>query len=101
MPFAGRRSTRKPRGKSSSMDASVAPLGARPQLAPGTCCRCNALGALMRRAVRLHEIECRVDETDVREALREVADEPLRVRVVLFREEPQVVAQRENAFEQP
>src|SRR5262245_4359682 len=42
----------------------------------------------------------RGDQREVREALREVADQPLACRVVLLGEEPEGRAQREQALEE-
>src|SRR5437868_1119624 len=46
------------------------------------------------------EIECRVDERDVRERLGKVAQLPPLARVVLLREKPDVIAQGEEPLEQ-
>jgi hypothetical protein len=46
------------------------------------------------------EVEGAVDEGDVRERLREVAELPTRPRVPLLGEQPEFVASREHALEQ-
>src|SRR6202011_2723482 len=46
------------------------------------------------------QIQSRCDQGDMRECLRKVSDLPLRVRVVLLREEPNIVPQRQQALEQ-
>jgi len=57
--------------------------------------------ALLRRAVAAREVEGRVDERDVRERLREVAHLPPALRVVLLGEQADVVANGEQALEEP
>ena len=46
------------------------------------------------------QVESRVDEPDVRERLREVAEEVSRHGVVLFREKAHVISQREEPVKQ-
>ena len=46
------------------------------------------------------EIECRVDQRDMREGLGKVADQALALDVVLFRKQAEVVAQLEQAFKE-
>lgn len=46
------------------------------------------------------QIEGRVDQRDVGEGLREVADLPAISRIVFLREQPEIVAQRQQAVEQ-
>ena len=62
--------------------------------------RSSALRALLRRALRLHEIECGVDEPDVRETLREVADQAPLAQVVLLGQEAEIVAKLQQALEE-
>jgi hypothetical protein len=47
------------------------------------------------------EIVCRIDQSDVRKRLWEVADEPLRPRVVFLRQETDVVAEPNQSLEDP
>ena len=65
---------------------------ARPPLRPPLSARTRRVGALVHRAVVVREVVRRVDEADVRERLREVAEQPLRRRVVLLGEQADVVA---------
>src|SRR5205814_8311054 len=68
----------------------------------------SALGAfspLMHRLSPVHllraaEIECRVDESDMRECLRKIAKLAFRSRIILFREKADVVAQGKQSHEQ-
>jgi hypothetical protein len=46
------------------------------------------------------QIEGAVDEGDVGERLREIADEPARLRIVLLAEQADIVAQSNQAIEQ-
>ena len=61
---------------------------------------CSGLRALLRRLRRARQVVRGVDQRDVRERLREVADQPLASRVVLLGEQADVVAQREQPFEE-
>src|SRR5438309_6710105 len=56
-------------------------------------------GALLDRLRLLAEVHRGVDERDVREGLREVAEVAARARVVLFREQPDVVGEAAQALE--
>src|SRR4051794_25263263 len=69
--------------------------------APRAADRGSGLRAgLHRRRVRLREVRRRHDETQVRERLGEVADQPLGVRVVLLGQHPHVVLQASELLEQ-
>ena len=57
--------------------------------------RCVARARMRRQVVG------RVDEPDVRERLREVAEQPFRGRVVFLRDQAEVVAEREQPLEEP
>src|SRR5580698_8220316 len=46
------------------------------------------------------QIECGVDQGDMREGLGEIADQTLELDIELFREQAEVVAQLEKAFEE-
>src|SRR5919201_6685914 len=46
------------------------------------------------------QVERAVHEREVRESLRKVPEQPLLIRVVLLRDQTEVVRQREKAFEQ-
>jgi hypothetical protein len=50
-------------------------------------------GALFRRTLTTRQVERGVDEGDVRECLREVAELTAEARVILFRQEADIVAQ--------
>src|SRR5579864_2021167 len=52
-----------------------------------------------RRQVRQH-VERRVDEREVRERLREIAELTLRSRIVFLREEPDVVGEADETIEE-
>ena len=52
-------------------------------------------------AANRSQVVGRIDKADVREGLREVPDEPASRRVVLLGEEPEVVAEIEDPFEDP
>src|SRR3954467_14377814 len=59
-----------------------------------------ALAPLLRRALRLREIEDGVHERDVAESLREVAHEALLLLIVLFRNQPEVIADPDQALDE-
>src|SRR5262249_27512593 len=54
-----------------------------------------------RRAERSRQVASRVDEPDVRERLWEVAEQPAGVRLVLFAQQADVVADRQQRLERP
>ena len=62
--------------------------------------RRSALRPLPRRAMRLHEIERGIDESDVRKALREVADQAPRVQVVFLGQKTEIVAKLQQPLEE-
>src|SRR5271165_866791 len=47
----------------------------------------------------VREIVCRIDQCDMRKGLRKVSEHPSRTRIVLFRQEAHIVAQRQQIFE--
>src|SRR5260221_7982851 len=57
-------------------------------------------GTLLCRLLYVREIVRAINQGNVREGLRHVADQPLRHRVVFLGEQPDIVAQREQAIEQ-
>ena len=61
--------------------------------------RCSSVRTLLRGTAGLLQIERRIDEPDVREALRKVADEAAEPRVVFLGHQPEVVAQMQNTLE--
>src|SRR5205814_20218 len=67
---------------------------------PASRCSAGRGGSLARRGRVLREVVCRDDETDVRERLREVPEQALRVRVVLLRDQAEVVPESEQLLEQ-
>src|SRR4051794_13483134 len=58
------------------------------------------LRPLLRRLLRMREIARRIDEREMREGLREIADEASRRRLVFLAHQADVVAQRYELFEQ-
>ena len=46
-----------------------------------------------------HQVEPGVNQRNVRKPLREIADEPFRIGVVLFGEQPKIRAQVEQSLE--
>src|SRR5262249_38687855 len=68
-----------------------------PQPASGV----GVAGTLVHRAaLACRQVVGRVDQPDVRERLREVAEQPLLVRVVLLRQEAEVVPDAEQPLEE-
>ena len=59
----------------------------------------TSLGALLGRFVGAAEIVRGIDQRDVRESLRKIADLPLLVDVIFFRQQSKVVAEREQPLE--
>ena len=58
------------------------------------------LRPLLRRLFGAREIECAVDQRDVGEGLRKVADQAAGARIVFLAEQPDIVAQRQQPLEQ-
>src|SRR5258708_32096188 len=65
---------------------------------PGACSA--ARGTLFSRPLGSRQVEGGVDERDVREGLREVPELPSETRVILLRQEADIVAQCQQALEQ-
>src|SRR5262245_47375371 len=61
-------------------------------------CRCRLASALCRGPSRGQQIVPRVDDADVRKGLRKVAELPLGARVVFFRQEAEVVPERQQSL---
>src|SRR5215469_14685012 len=59
----------------------------------------RSLAPLLRRA-NIVQAQRRTDECKMRECLREIAKLPLRLRVVFFGQQANIVAQREQTLEQ-
>src|SRR5215510_5841412 len=59
------------------------------------------LGALLDRLFKARQIVSGVDQRHVRKGLREIADLALEMRVVFLAEQAQIIAQRDQAAEQP
>ena len=59
----------------------------------------RSLASLLRRA-DIVQAQRRSDESKMRECLREIAKLPLRLRIIFFRQQTNIVAQREQALEQ-
>src|SRR5215471_15979646 len=59
----------------------------------------RSVAPLLRRA-NIVQAQRRSDESKMRECLREIAKLPLRLRIVFFRKQTNVVAQREQTLEQ-
>src|SRR6266545_4607177 len=66
--------------------------------------RTSALFALRRpaplRGTDIVQVHSRSNESQMRERLREVSDLPPRLRIVLFREQADIVAKRQQLFKQ-
>src|SRR6266852_7781097 len=60
---------------------------------------CASWPAPLRRT-GIVQVQSRSDESKMRKRLREVADLPLCSRIVLFREQADIIAKRQQAFEQ-
>ena len=58
------------------------------------------VGALAQRIFGKHQIVGGIDQGNMRERLRKVADETLGARIVLLRQQPDVVARPAQALEQ-
>src|ERR1044072_6154083 len=58
------------------------------------------LGALLRGFLGARQVERRVDQRDVRERLWEIAEVAVCARAIPFAQEPNIVAQADEAFEQ-
>src|SRR5271163_1295143 len=58
------------------------------------------LGALMHRLSRARQIIGAVDEREMRERLRKIADQALEVRIVFFAQQADIVAQPDQPSEQ-
>jgi hypothetical protein len=63
--------------------------------------RPRPLGPLLRRSAPRDQVAGGVDQGDVREALPEVAELTPGARVVLLREQAEIVAKRQQMLEQP
>src|SRR6476660_9653808 len=61
---------------------------------------CGVLAAIRRGSVGVGQVPGGVDERDVRERLRKVADEALLHDVVLLRQQSQIVSQRQEPAKQ-
>src|SRR5437763_1524784 len=70
------------------------------RLCSAACSAALVSGALLRRLLLASEVMRAVDEGDMGESLREVADQPSRRRIVFLGEQPDIIAQREQALEQ-
>src|SRR5215470_16851268 len=65
----------------------------------GSRTRFGSTSALLRGA-DIMQVQGGSDESQMRERLREIADQPPRMGIVFFREQADVVAERQQAFEQ-
>src|SRR5260221_1670241 len=76
------------------------PQGRRSGIMPLTAVGRLVAGALLYRLPAVGEVERGRDEGDVREGLREIADQPPGLRIIFLGQQPEVVAQPEQPLEQ-